>query len=99
MIIARLAQNGYDKESLNFFKETLKTNLKPYGFIMASVLSVCTNLVALESGKQFHTHIIARGLDKDVVVCSALVGMYAKSGILEDAYHVFDHMHQWNVIS
>ncbi|XP_057870853.1 pentatricopeptide repeat-containing protein At4g14050, mitochondrial [Cryptomeria japonica] len=98
-IIAGHAQNGYGEESLNLFKEMQKTNLKPDGFIMASVLSVCANIAALESGKQFHAHIIVSGFENDVVVCSALVGMYAKSGIVEDAYHMFDKMHQRNVVS
>ncbi|KAH9326989.1 hypothetical protein KI387_007167 [Taxus chinensis] len=98
-IIAGYAQNCYGEEALNFFNQMRKTNLKPDGFIMASVFSVCANLAAMELGKQFHAYAIGSGFELDVVVGSSLVGMYAKSGNLEDACQVFDNMSRRNVVS
>ena len=39
------------------------------------------------------------GFDLDIFVGSSLVDMYAKCWFLEEAWHVFDCMPEWNVAS
>eukprot|EP01018_Ginkgo_biloba_P036141 Gb_02911 [translate_table: standard] len=98
-IIAGYAQNGQGDEALKLFRQMQTRNLKPDRFILATVLSVCANLAALAQGRQFHAYIIESGFELDVVVGSALVDMYAKSGSIEGAHVVFDKMFYRNVVS
>jgi pentatricopeptide repeat protein len=98
-VIAGYAQNGYGDESLNVFNQMRKTGMKSDSFIMGSVLSACADLAALELGRQFHAYVVQSGFAMDIVVGSALVDMYAKSGSMEDACQVFDKMPQRNEVS
>ncbi|KAL5986056.1 hypothetical protein ACLOJK_028046 [Asimina triloba] len=50
-------------------------------------------------GMQMHSLVIKSGLDGYVSIGSALVSLYCKCGILEDAYRVFDHMPVRNTVS
>nr|GMC88152.1 pentatricopeptide repeat-containing protein At2g13600-like [Ipomoea batatas] len=65
-------------------------------------LEACTHLTDLEKGKQIHAKIIRRlpGVDtSNVVVGTALVEMYSRSGNLHYSHTVFDSMKQKNIVA
>lgn len=65
-------------------------------------LEACTHLTDLEKGKQIHAKIIRRlpGVDtSNVVVGTALVEMYSRSGNLHYTHRVFDSMEQKNIVA
>eukprot|EP01018_Ginkgo_biloba_P013153 Gb_16986 [translate_table: standard] len=99
VMIAGYAQNGQGVEALNFFRQMLLAGVKPYSNTFASALQACANSASLKEGAEIHKEIIKTGCQSNVFVQSALVGMYAKCGSLEKARHVFDKMHQRNVVS
>eukprot|EP01018_Ginkgo_biloba_P007201 Gb_03579 [translate_table: standard] len=98
-MIAGNAQNGNNEDALKLFCQMQQAGMIPSQFTFASVLSACASHEALEQGEGVHVVIIKVGLDLDVVVGSALVDMYAKCGIIEDARTVFDGMPKRNVVS
>lgn len=63
------------------------------------LLSVCAGWAALSHGMCVHAHVVQIGLDFDVSVGNALVGMYAKCGSIKDSWKVFQNMEIKNVIS
>eukprot|EP01018_Ginkgo_biloba_P019327 Gb_27416 [translate_table: standard] len=98
-MIAGFAQNGYFDDAVNLFQQMQLTDIKPDSNTFASVLSACANLVTLEQGKEAHEAIIRCGFQSDIFVGTALVDMYAKCGIIEDARIVFDKMPRQNVVA
>eukprot|EP01018_Ginkgo_biloba_P002434 Gb_04611 [translate_table: standard] len=98
-MIAGCAQNGHGVEALELFRQMQLENLKPDSKTLASVLPACANLTALEQGMEIHERLIRSGFQCDVFVESALVDMYAKCGSIEQARHLFDKMHQRNIVS
>ncbi|KAJ4955990.1 hypothetical protein NE237_012773 [Protea cynaroides] len=71
-------------------------------FTFSTALEACTLLSALELGKQIHVKLIRSRINNDinnVVVGTALINMYSKSGRLNYAQRVFDRMLEKNVIS
>lgn len=86
-------------ESLKLLGEMQQAGVKPDLFTFASVLSACSSGASLGQGKRIHLNAIKTGLDLDVSVGSALVTMYAKCGIIEDARKVFDQMPCRNVLT
>eukprot|EP01018_Ginkgo_biloba_P022396 Gb_15666 [translate_table: standard] len=99
VMMAVYGQNGHGNEALKLFCEMLLTDMKPDSVTIASVLSACAHLAALQLGKEIHDYIIRRGLDSDVFVKSGLVDMYAKCGSLENACQVFEKMSQRDVVT
>eukprot|EP01018_Ginkgo_biloba_P034366 Gb_06115 [translate_table: standard] len=93
------AQQGHSEEALKFFTQMQWAGIKPNDFTFATVLSACSNLGVPEQGKQLHVHIIKTGFEANVSAGNALVTMYAKGGIIEEAYNVFDKMPKRDIIS
>ncbi|KAH9287824.1 hypothetical protein KI387_031941 [Taxus chinensis] len=98
-LIAAYAQNGRGNESLQLFGMMQLEGVKPNSVTVASVLSPCGDLAALQQGKQIHGYIINRGFEPDVYVGTALVDMYAKCGSVDFAELAFETMPYRNVVS
>eukprot|EP01018_Ginkgo_biloba_P008721 Gb_40380 [translate_table: standard] len=98
-MIGGYAQNGYVEEALKLFQQMQLTGVKPDSATFANVLLACSDLAALQEGKQVHEVIIRSGFQCHIFVSSALVGMYAKCGSIDDAYKVFDKIPRRDVVS
>eukprot|EP01018_Ginkgo_biloba_P001182 Gb_13952 [translate_table: standard] len=97
MMIASYARHSHAEEALTLFYEMQRTGIQPNNFTFASVLPACGNMAAL---KEVHDEIIrAGGFESDVFVGSALVDMYAKCGMIENARVLFDKIPQRNLVS
>ncbi|KAF5189544.1 Pentatricopeptide repeat-containing protein [Thalictrum thalictroides] len=89
--------NGYakvkrPKEALKLFAEIDMEKLSPDENTIVSVLLACASLSDLKHGRLAHRYILQRNINRDVVVGTALVNMYAKCGSLEDAMVTFYKM-------
>ncbi|KAL5976508.1 hypothetical protein ACLOJK_020841 [Asimina triloba] len=98
-MIGGYVQNGENEEALSLYGKMEMEGLLPNELTMASVLRACSNLAALEQGKQMHARTIKYGLGLVVPIGSALSTMYAKCGSLEDGTHVFRRMQKRDIVS
>eukprot|EP01018_Ginkgo_biloba_P008749 Gb_09147 [translate_table: standard] len=98
-MIAGYTQAGHGDEALEVFRQMQVAGVKPDSVTICSVLPACADLATLQQGKEIHDYIIGCGFESDVVVCGALIDMYAKCGDVWTARQVFDKMSQRNVVS
>ncbi|KAI4351864.1 hypothetical protein L6164_006169 [Bauhinia variegata] len=94
-MITGLVQGGRAKESLELFHEmqVLSDDLvKPDKITIASVLSACAHLGAIDHGKWVHGYLRRSGLECDLVIGTALVNMYGKCGHVDQAFEIFKEM-------
>lgn len=97
-VITGLVQAGHAKESVELFHEMQFLSsgddevVKPDKVTMASVLSACAQLGAIDHGKWVHAYLRKKGIQCDVVVGTALVNMYGKCGDVQQAFEVFKEM-------
>ncbi|XP_068643763.1 pentatricopeptide repeat-containing protein At2g33680-like [Aristolochia californica] len=98
-MIGGYVQNGQNEEALTLYGRMEVEHLLPNELTMASVLRACSNLAALEQGKQVHARTIKYGLGLEIPIGSALANMYAKCGSLQDGNLVFRRMPQRDVVS
>ena len=99
-IITGLVQGGRAKESLELFQEMQVLSddmVKPDKITIASVLSACANLGAIDHGKWVHGYLRRRGLECDIVMGTALVNMYGKCGQVDQAFEIFKEMPEKDV--
>ncbi|XVF62053.1 hypothetical protein PTKIN_Ptkin08bG0186300 [Pterospermum kingtungense] len=80
---------GMYKEALSLFHEMQIQGVKPDNVALASTLSACSYLGALDQGRWIHADIDRLGLEIDPVLGCVLVDMYAKCGDMEEAIEVF----------
>eukprot|EP01018_Ginkgo_biloba_P003630 Gb_16328 [translate_table: standard] len=98
-MIAGYAQNGHANEALTLFHQMQLAYVKPDSVTIASVLSACANLGALQQGMWIHDYVIRSGFESDVSVRNSLIAMYAKCRSIKVARELFDKMSKRDVIS
>uniref|UniRef100_A0A2N9GV68 Uncharacterized protein n=1 Tax=Fagus sylvatica TaxID=28930 RepID=A0A2N9GV68_FAGSY len=102
-IIAAHEQNENKEGTLSLFLLMLRSRMEPDDFTYGSVLKACAGQQALNCGMEIHNRIIKSGMGLDVFVASALVDMYCKCGMMEEAEKIHDRteeptMVSWNAI-
>jgi pentatricopeptide repeat protein len=98
-MIAGYARDGDCEEALQIYRQMRLTGVQPDKFTFPFLLKACAGLSSLQEGKMIHQHIIRIGCESDVFVGAAVVNMYAKCFVLEDARKMFDKMSQRDVVS
>ncbi|KAJ7542948.1 hypothetical protein O6H91_01G084700 [Diphasiastrum complanatum] len=98
-MISGYAQQGLAKEALALYEQMMQEGVQPDVVTYVVLLKACARIADLEKGKQLHSHIIKSDFESDMMVCSALVDMYAKCGCIENARQVFNNIHNRDVVS
>ncbi|CAH1449373.1 unnamed protein product [Lactuca virosa] len=98
-LISALVHNGSDQKALNLYHAMNKTGLLPTNFTLASVLSACGALKDFICGCECHAFSTKIGLDKNIYVGNALLGMYAKCGHIHNAIKAFEDLPEVNEVS
>ncbi|KAK9063371.1 hypothetical protein SSX86_017241 [Deinandra increscens subsp. villosa] len=96
-MIMGYVQCGEPLNGLELFYMMEREGLKVNEASMVSVLSACTRLGALDTGRWAHRYIEHKRLKIGVTLGSALVDMYAKCGDINMAMEVFRGMKEKNV--
>lgn len=73
--------------------------IKPDAVTFTSILSACSQLAALEKGKEIHERIVDSKLDRNEIVMGALLDMYAKCGSVDQAFIVFQKLPEKDLVS
>ncbi|KAK9095148.1 hypothetical protein Scep_026617 [Stephania cephalantha] len=102
-MIAGYVENCRAVDGLKFFKRMINDGIRPNPSSYSSVLLGCSNLSALQLGKQVHQFVYKTPLFLNTTVGTALLSMYCKCGELQDARKLFDVMHwkdaaTWNAM-
>uniref|UniRef100_A0A2N9IEF3 Pentacotripeptide-repeat region of PRORP domain-containing protein n=1 Tax=Fagus sylvatica TaxID=28930 RepID=A0A2N9IEF3_FAGSY len=71
--------------------------IHPDEVTLATIISACAHLGALDLGKEIHLYILQNGFDLDVYIGSALIDMYAKCGNLDRSLSVFFKLQEKNL--
>ncbi|KAJ4975264.1 hypothetical protein NE237_000370 [Protea cynaroides] len=84
-------RSGDFGEALRLFNEMQALGVKPDVVTLVSVLKACANLGALDQGRWVHIYIDRNklGWERNVVLGTALVDMYAKCGCIDVAFQLF----------
>ncbi|XP_057815486.1 pentatricopeptide repeat-containing protein At1g08070, chloroplastic isoform X1 [Cryptomeria japonica] len=98
VMIVGYAQNGLADEALEVFKHMQLSGVKPDSSTFTSILPACAKLGALEQGIEIHQKIVENDLLSDVLE-TALIGMYAKCGSIQNARELFDNMQHRGSVS
>lgn len=88
---------AYDGEqAMEIFNQMRHEGIESNEITYSSILKSCA---CLESGREIHASIRARGFESDVRVGTSLVKMYAKCGSIEEARETFNKMKKRNVFT
>ncbi|KAF5934732.1 hypothetical protein HYC85_025861 [Camellia sinensis] len=97
MMINCYSQSKQYIEALAIFNEMKSHGISPDEVTMATVISACAHIGALDLGKEIHLYVMQHEFDLDVYLGSALVDMYAKCGSLDRSLLVFFKLREKNL--
>ncbi|XP_077216196.1 pentatricopeptide repeat (PPR-like) superfamily protein [Tasmannia lanceolata] len=98
-MISGLVQCKRPKDALEAFRSMQLSGVKPDNVMLATVLSACASLGALDYGRWVHEYIDREGIEWDAHIGSAMVDMYAKCGSITAALRTFHGLRHKNVFS
>lgn len=98
-LITAYEGHGCCEEALQCFEEMQHQGIFPDAITFVCCLKACGSLGVSDKGREIHADVSRKGLEKDTVVGSALVDMYAKCGSLAEAQEVFNQLQYQDVVS
>ncbi|KAI3960007.1 hypothetical protein MKW92_009106 [Papaver armeniacum] len=91
-MVSGYVRAGKPKQSLEIYCKMLEVGIESNAFTLSAVIKACSGLGDLRLGMCFHTVVFVRGFDKNHVISSALIDMYGKNAVSDDARRLFDEM-------
>uniref|UniRef100_A0A0E0ET42 BHLH domain-containing protein n=1 Tax=Oryza meridionalis TaxID=40149 RepID=A0A0E0ET42_9ORYZ len=94
-MISGYSKNGFASEAVHLFKhmQLVARNLAPDSITLRSVIFACAQLGSTELVAWMEDCVCRSEYREDVLVNTALIDMYAKSGSISHARAVFERMH------
>ncbi|KAH7653155.1 Tetratricopeptide-like helical domain-containing protein [Dioscorea alata] len=89
-MIAGYAQHEYFVEALRTFQEMHIHGIQSDNIGLASAVSACAGIKAIEQGLQIHARACTFGYSKDLSIGNSLVNLYAKCGRIMEAFSAFE---------
>lgn len=86
-------------DALRVFRELVRMGNRTNFITFASALSACTNAEFLSEGIIVHALVITSGLRENMVVGNALVTMYGKCGMTQEANKIFQNMSEKGLVT
>jgi len=84
---------------MQLFKSMKESDDKPISVTITALISVCSQLLDSSQGQGLHCDVIKRGLESNLFVSNALLGMYSKCDLLDDALKGFEKMEICEAVS
>jgi len=91
-MIAGYVHLGHPGEALDLFRRMIRTDIRPNGATLATVVSACADLGSLSIGQEIEEYIFLNGLESDQQVQTSLIHMYSKCGSIVKAREVFERV-------
>ncbi|KAH7673570.1 TPR-like protein [Dioscorea alata] len=98
-VISSYLNCGMTSSALGLLNDMVFAGAKPNSVTLSTVLPACSELRALNHGREIHCFAMRKGLDDNVFVSSGLVDMYAKCSSVRKARIIFDRILQKDVVS
>ncbi|KAK4833265.1 hypothetical protein QYF36_001775 [Acer negundo] len=98
-LITCLAHNAVSHDALSLYTEMRKENVEIDEVTMTCLLSLCAQLRDLRVGVEGHACMVKMGFGFSVKTCNAVMDMYGKCGLVDEARQVFSEMEVRSVVS
>ncbi|KAL6284632.1 hypothetical protein ACE6H2_015561 [Prunus campanulata] len=85
--------------ALAIYDDMKEAGVRPNAITVTSILSACSQLAALEKGKEIHRTVIDSEFETNEIMMGALLDMYAKCGAVDEALNVFNRLPDRDFVS
>ncbi|KAI3511594.1 hypothetical protein L1887_18749 [Cichorium endivia] len=96
-LISGFSKSGHKKIAFNLFN-TMRTttNYPPDAFTISSILTTCSTIQDLSTGKQIFSLSIKLGFLSNTILSSAIIDMFSNCKSIHDSIRVFEEIDTWD---
>ncbi|KAH7295201.1 hypothetical protein KP509_27G036800 [Ceratopteris richardii] len=99
-LITGYGMHGKGEGALKLFEQMQQEGLSPNSVTYASILKACGNIGALKTCQEIHAQIVKECIyEGHIQVCTALLDVYVKCGMPEEAHSVFEKLPVHDIVS
>lgn len=98
-MISEYGRVGYKERAIQVFLELLNLGLEPDYYTLTNILSACNGDRDMDLGRQLHGFSIKHGFLGKTSVGNAIITMYGKHGLVDEAERMFYEMDNKNLVS
>ncbi|XP_059628739.1 pentatricopeptide repeat-containing protein At2g33680-like [Cornus florida] len=99
LVISEYGRVGYSKKAIQIFLELLNSGLEPSDYTLTNVISASNGDRDVDEGRQLHGLVFKQGFLGKTSVQNAIITMYGKHGLVEEAEGVFHGIDETNLVS
>ncbi|XP_057433494.1 pentatricopeptide repeat-containing protein DOT4, chloroplastic [Lotus japonicus] len=99
IIIACYVREGLYDDAIRLFYEMESKGISPDVYSVTGILHACGCSNSLDKGRDVHNYLRKINMDLSLLVCNALMDMYAKCGSTEEAHLVFSQIPVKDLVS
>ncbi|KAF8403323.1 hypothetical protein HHK36_011425 [Tetracentron sinense] len=99
VMVGGFAKAGDYRNCIGTFREAIRSGVQPDNYTLPFAIRVCRDTLGLQTGRAIHDLVHKFGLHLDPFVAAALLDMYAKCGVLEDAQLLFYEMPKRDLVT
>nr|TKS02534.1 pentatricopeptide repeat-containing protein [Populus alba] len=98
-MIAGYIENHRAEDGVKLFRTMVGFGIQPNSSTFSSALLGCSDLSALQLGRQVHQLVCKSPLCDDTTAGTSLISMYCKCGVLEDGWKLFVQVPRRDVVT
>ncbi|EEC75413.1 hypothetical protein OsI_11913 [Oryza sativa Indica Group] len=98
-MLSGLCRNARAAEAVGLFGRMVTEGVAGDAVTVSSVLPMCVLLGDRALALAMHLYAVKHGLDDELFVCNAMIDVYGKLGMLEEARKVFDGMSSRDLVT
>lgn len=98
-MISGYSRNGYGEEAISLFKYMCQEGVELDQHALSSALKACVDIGGTEMGFQIHGQMVKYGYQRDCIVSSVLLNLYASSKQMVEAEKVFRRISDADIVS
>ncbi|XP_057982141.1 pentatricopeptide repeat-containing protein At2g33680-like [Malania oleifera] len=98
-MITEYRNAGCGEKAIQSFLHLLDAGLEPNDYTFTNIISSCYNDMGVKEGRQLHGLATKYGVVCETSVGNAVISMYSKHGMVEEAEKMFCRMDERNLIS
>ncbi|KAJ8537187.1 hypothetical protein K7X08_035588 [Anisodus acutangulus] len=88
-LIGGLSENGFWRNSTELYSLAKNRGCKLMSTTYSSTLKACSEGEDIDFGRQVHLDVVKMGFENDPYVCTSVLSMYSRVGLLVDADRAF----------
>ena len=98
-MISAYARSKYPHQAIEIFKNMKPENEEPNEITFVGLLQACSSTSDAKNGRSIHARVLKLTIDSNQFLCSSLIDLYCKLGMLKQGKTIFEVLKDKDLVS